>query len=754
MEDTNLPSGPVGEQETDEKSEMESGAQAVPEASVNTLTTEPSDNDDTHPVTNESTDSVPPESHHEDISSVTQEPPVKPKRKYTRKKAVTPPAKEPSAVAVTEILAEASGDGSTTPAAVATEETVTREHEELPEAGETILKEPEELPEARETAPVMDMIGPETEEGEDTEETEVTEEEEAKTVAENFDTYTREQLVDKLEETVKEADISRIKTTVALIKVAFLKLTKDDKEKHLKEYLAGGGDEVDYQPPFDPLEERFNNAFELYKQNKAIYSEEQERLKIQNLEAKRKILEEFKELINSEETLKKTYDEFKNLQERWREIGLVPKNEVNNLWQSYHFLVEKFFDKVKINKELKDLDLRKNLENKIKLCEKAEELLLETSINRSFKQLQKLHEEWKEVGPVPQDKKDEIWERFRSVTEKINERRREYYHKLQEELDNNYQTKLALCEKAELIVDRNNESVADWQDNTRQMDELFTLWRSLGPAPKKVNDKIWERFKKSIDTFFNAKKEYFNKVKEQQVNNYNLKLNLCVQAEALKDNTDWRKTTLDLINLQREWKNIGPVPRKHSNKIWKRFRAACDEFFQKKSEYFSNIQKLEEDNLRRKEELTKHVREAPFTGNKNEDLKIIKELQRQWMDIGHVPMKEKERVQNEFRTAINKQLDKLKIDAVEISAMNYRAHFESLRHSPDANRILFRERGMLVNKISQLKEDISLWENNIGFLANSKNAVLLKNEFEKKINNAKQEVLILETKLRILSEQR
>ncbi|MCX6235802.1 MAG: DUF349 domain-containing protein [Bacteroidetes bacterium] len=589
----------------------------------------------------------------------------------------------------------------------------------------------------------------------DSDEIEEAEEEiETRVSVENFDDYSKAQLVDLIEETVKESDITKIKTRVALIKVAFLKRNREDKDHKLSEFISAGGVEGDFLPATDPLEERFNAAFEKYRQNKSIFNEELERIKHANFETKKKILEELKELINSEETLKKTYDEFKSLQDQWKQIGLVPKNEVNNLWQSYHFLVEKFFDKVKINKELKDLDLKKNLEYKIRLCEKAEELLLEPSINKSFKELQQLHEDWKEVGPVAQDKKDEIWERFRSVTEKINERRREYYQELQQDLENNYNTKLVLCDKAEQLIAIPNESVSDWQNNTEQINELFRIWRSVGPAPKKYNDKVWERFKSAIDMFFSSKKEYFGKVKEQQINNYNLKLDLCVQAEALKNSTDWRQTTQDFIALQKDWRNIGPVPRKHSNKIWRRFRAACDEFFSKKAEYFSNIQKHEEENLHLKEDLVKRVQEAQFTGDKNEDLRIIKEMQREWMDIGHVPMKDKDRLQNEFRSAINKQLDKLKINAVEISALNYKSRYESLRNAPDSQHMLSKERNILINKITRLKEDIGLWENNIGFLAQSKNAVLLKNEFEKKINSAKQEVIILATKLRILNGQK
>ncbi len=564
----------------------------------------------------------------------------------------------------------------------------------------------------------------------------------------------KEQLVGLLEETVRETDINKIKTKVALIKVAYLRLNKEFKEQHIEKYIKETEEKPEVPVVEDPLDLRFEQAFETYKLNKAKHTEDQEKTKQQNLAKKLKILEELKELISSEETLKKTYDQFRALQDKWKEIGMVPKSEVNNLWQNYHFLVEKFFDKVKINKELKDLDLRKNLEAKMKLCEKAEELLLETSILRSFKQLQQYHEEWKEIGPVAQDKKDEIWERFKTATDRINDRRREHYRKLQEEQQENYNTKLALCEKAEQIVTIRNSTLADWQNTTQEMSELLKIWRSIGPAGKKMNDKIWERFKSSLDTYYTEKKEYFGKVKDQQIHNYNLKLDLCVQAEALRNNTDWRKTTQDLIQLQKEWKEIGPVPRKHANRIWKRFRAACDEFFTRKANYFASIQKQEEENLQAKLELVNKVQGYELTGNKNEDLQILKEMQRQWMEIGHVPLKDKDKLQNDFRAAINKHLDKLKVDAMEISTLSFKAHYESVRDIPDGNRILSKERGTLINKLSKLKEDIALWENNIGFLADSKNAQILKKEFENKIDSAKKELSILEAKIKILNGQR
>ncbi|MBL7102824.1 MAG: DUF349 domain-containing protein [Bacteroidales bacterium] len=570
---------------------------------------------------------------------------------------------------------------------------------------------------------------------------------------EDYKTFSREELVNVLEEIVKEGEINAIKKKVALIKVAFLNINKEEQQKKYDEFVAGGGDKNKFDTAEDNIEKKFNEAFAIYKAKRQRFLEEQDKIKLQNLETKKIILEELKALIDSEESLKNTYDQFKSLQERWKEIGMVPKNELNNLWQSYHFYVEKFFDKVKINKELRDLDLKKNLEAKIELCEKVEELLLETSILKSFKQLQQYHQQWKEIGPIPQDKKDEIWERFKSATDKINQRRREHYAKFQEEQNNNLLAKTALCERAEEILQKEFTTINEWQDNTNKITELLKVWKTIGSAPRKHNDEIWERFKTSLDTFFSGKKEYFQKIKEEQLNNYNLKLDLCVQAEALKTNTDWKKTTQDLINFQKEWKSIGPVPRKHSDKIWKRFRAACDEFFNNKSDYFANIEKHEADNLKLKEELIKKVEEYEFGEDKNVNLDVLKGFQREWTDIGHVPIRDKEKVQNEFRNVVNKQLDKLKISKTEIQTLNYKQRIEGMKDNPDTIRVMNNEKFFLSGKRKKLEEEIKLWENNIGFLAKSKKASLLKEEFEKKINKAKGDLEILTAKLKLLDNE-
>lgn len=567
---------------------------------------------------------------------------------------------------------------------------------------------------------------------------------------ENYENLDREQLLTCLENIVQIQDVTEIKQKIACIKVVFLKANKLLKQEKLKTFIAEGGREEDFIEQTDEIEKKFHLLFDVYKQNKAKYDAHIEEVKIQNLELKKQVLEELKELINSEETLKKTYDEFNILQERWKEIGLVPQNEVNNLWQNYHFLVEMFFDKVKINKELRDLDLKKNMEAKIELCEKAEELLIEKSIVKSFKELQKLHENWKEIGPVPREIKEELWERFKTTTEKINKQRKEHYFTIHENQKKNLETKISLCEQTEELSIVELKTIKGWQQNTHKINELIENWRNVGVAPKKYNEEIWLRFKNALSNFFESKNNFFKEIKEKQINNYNLKLDLCIQAEALKDSTDWKEATDKLINIQKEWKKIGPVAKKYSDKIWKRFRASCDEFFEKKSKYFSNIKDKEVDNLKCKEELLKKIECFEFGCNKKENLKIFKNFQREWMEIGHVPKVDQSRIQKKFRKILDERINKLNIEETELTTLSYKTRFENLMDSKESRNILNRERNFLTSRISKMKDDIKLWENNMGFFANSKNADLLKVEFKEKIEKAKNEVLILEAKLRVV----
>ncbi len=570
----------------------------------------------------------------------------------------------------------------------------------------------------------------------------------------DYDQLNKQELVDLLEEVVQETDATKIKNQVAQIKVSFYRRNKEDIENKKQDFIASGGDEESYEHILDPLEIRFQNAFNIYRHNKAKFAQELENIKQANLKEKYRILEDLKNLINSEETLKKTYDEFQTLQEEWKQVGLVPASELNDLWQNYHFLVEKFFDKVRINKELRDLDLKKNLEKKIELCEKAEDLLKEDSILKSFKLLQKYHEEWREVGPVPRENNEEDWERFKDATEKINERRREHYKELQEVQKQNLEAKENLCEQAELLISEMDcSSISDWDKATHKVDGLMKSWKSVGRAPKSKNDEIWKRFKVSLDSFYEQKRIFFSEIKKQQVENYNLKQKLCERAEELQESDSWKITTDELIGLQKEWKKIGPVPRKFSDKIWKRFRAACDIFFERKSEFYKERRHEEEENLKKKLDVIEAIKSYKTTKSKDDDIEALKDFQKQWHEIGHVVFKEKDKIYKQFKTAVNELSSRLGISNADVSISNFENKIENIKNSSDTEHSLLKERAFLVNKLKKLKDDIILWENNIGFFSDSKKSNVFKAEFEKKIEDAKKNQYTIQDKIKLIDKE-
>ncbi len=597
-----------------------------------------------------------------------------------------------------------------------------------------------------ETAPVADEVMPEMVDAAEPDEDELVEDNA------DLDGLNKLQLVEMLEELVQDSDVQNIKDKVAAIRLHFNKLNKEDMDNELDQFLQGGGEAESFQHVEDPIEQRFNAAFGIFKANRAKQNEDMEKQKVENLAKKQAILDELKEIIASDDSLKKTYDDFRALQDRWKEIGPVPAAENSNLWNNYHFLVEKFFDKVRIGRELRDLDMKKNLDAKIELCEKAEELLDEKSITKAFKALQKLHEDWKEVGPVPQDKKDEIWERFKAATDKINQIRREHYAQIEEEQTGNLEAKKALCEKAEELIAEDYTSVNAWQKKSDELSEIFGVWKTIGPASKKDNEEIWQRFRGTMDAFFAKKKEFFATLKDRQTENLERKTQLCIEAEALMESTDWKNATEQIKKLQEEWKTIGPVPKRHTDKIWKRFRAACDTFFNRKNEHFSGRRTEEEANLAAKKALIEEIKAFEIGPSRNENMEAIKAFQKRWIEIGYVPMKYKDSINKEYRELIDGFFDTMRKNQNEASTNEFREMMEGWRDDPNANDRVRRERNTLQTRIQKLRDEIAAMENNIGFFSNSKNSELMRAEYEKKINKAKEDLKVLEAKLKIAEE--
>ena len=547
-------------------------------------------------------------------------------------------------------------------------------------------------------------------------------------------------------------DISHIRNRASAIRNQFNLLNKEVEKQAFEAFLAEGGNKEDYKPAADAVAEAFYKAYDTYRARRQKMQEEIDAQKAANLEAKKQILEELRTLINKdEETLKQTYDEFNAIQDKWKAIGEVPRDQMNDLWQNYHFLIEQFFNKVKINKELRMLDLKRNLEQKIQLCERAEELIVETSVVKAFKALQELRAQWREIGPVPTEQNEETWQRFNNAANQIDERRREYYDQRKEELDQNLLAKQALIEKATELTQETPQSTKAWNDTTEALDELLKLWKSIGPVPREQNETVWAQFKGIIDKHYADKKLHFGQMRDEQSENYNKKVDLCLRAEAIAKREDWKKATEELLELQQEWKSIGTTSRKVSEKVWQRFRKACDEFFAKKGEFFKDIRSSESENLTKKTAILEEIKAYQFGDNKEENLTAIKDFQRRWAEIGHVPMKEKDRIQKEYRSLLDGIFEQLKISAREADENNYR---ERIRNHSGAGNERFRdnERNQLLNQIEKMRSDLKLWENNLGFLANSKQADLLKEEFERKMDNTRRQIALLEAKVRILDE--
>ena len=441
---------------------------------------------------------------------------------------------------------------------------------------------------------------------------------------------------------------------------------------------------------------------------------------------------------------------FRELQNRWKVVGPVPQAKNKDIWESYQYLVEKFYDFVKINNELRDLDLKKNLELKIALCEKAELLAADQNVVSAFTKLQKLHEEWRDIGPVPKEHREEIWERFKVSTGSINKKQQDYFEGQKESQKDNLTKKIALCERCEAIAASENR---DWNAQTKEIESLQIEWKSVGFASKKDNQKIYDRFRAACDAFYGAKREHFSQFKNTMQDNYDKKIALCEQAEALKDSDEWKKTTDQLISLQKKWKEIGPVARKQSDAVWKRFRAACDFFFENKTKHYSNVDEEYDVNLKKKLELIEEINEFKLDSKSAENVEALKDFQSRWSEIGFVPIKEKERVQAAYRHAIDQKFSEYKSAENEGKLNNYKKHLKDLQTSSRGDRGLRAERDKLVQKFRKMEADISVWENNMGFFAKSKNADALINDLEKKNEVAKQELAQLEEKIKIIDKQ-
>ncbi|MFN9596536.1 MAG: DUF349 domain-containing protein [Bacteroidota bacterium] len=562
---------------------------------------------------------------------------------------------------------------------------------------------------------------------------------------EDLSTLSKEQLVERLEQYASEQESPRFKDRVNSIRDNLSQTFSQEREAALAKFIEDGGNRDDFKPVSDPLEERFSKALKKFNKRRFEYQEQQEKQRKVSLDEKREILGQLKDLIQNEENMNKAFERFHELQARWRAAGPVPSADAKDLQMSYKFLIDKFYDYIKINRELQDLDQRRNLEMKLRLCEQAEELILDSSISNAFKKLHMLQDKWRETGPVPRDKKDEVWDRFKAACDKVFERRREYEQQFEEKRKVNLDAKTALCEQVEALKSDADAKHKEWQEITAKLLELQAAWRKIGHAGKQHNDGIWTRFRSACDNLFKSKNDFYSRRKHEYAANLQLKTELCIQAEALQENTDWKSTSEELKRLQEEWKKIGFAGDRQSEKIWKRFRSACDAFFAKKSEHFSSRDKDNEENLVKKNELIARIDAYVPGEDHHASFEELKAFQREWNAVGLVPIKKKDEVNARFKQVIDAQFAKLKSSDRPRGTYQPKTQYVSKAVSDKGGD---PERRSLLNRISELKNDVQIWENNIGFFAKSKTADKLKSEFEDKISKAKKEIGALMEKLK------
>lgn len=568
-----------------------------------------------------------------------------------------------------------------------------------------------------------------------------------------LEAFTKEELVARAVELHGSHHLEDFGQEIENIRAEFYKKHKQEVDQLRAQHEAAGEHAEAFASTPDPLEQKLKEIYQEYKNKKHQHHIQQEREKDSNYEQKLAIIEGIKDLVNRQESLNNTFNEFKELQQKWHETGPVPQDKVRDLYENYNLSIENFYGYIKINKELRDLDLKKNLEAKVDLCEKAEKLVLETSIIKAFQTLQKYHELWREIGPVPREKKDEIWERFKEATTLINKKHQEYFESMKEQLTKNLEAKTELCEKAEALLKEALETPKDWENKSNELIELQNIWKTIGFAPKKENTLIYERFRTGCDDFFNAKREFFKHYKSDQINNLQLKTELCMQAESMKESSDWKKTTDEFIKIQKKWKDIGPVPRKHSDAIWKRFRSACDYFFEQKSKFFSHIDESQEENLTKKKALIEELKQYQNSEDSELNFKTLQDFQHRWNEIGHVPIADKETINQEFRSLINAHFDSLNMDEFNKNIQKFRNKLENYRSETSAQERINVERNKIINKIKQLETDITLWENNIGFFAKSKKSDALIRDFTHKIESSRKNIELLNKKLDMIDEQ-
>lgn len=562
---------------------------------------------------------------------------------------------------------------------------------------------------------------------------------------------TIEEILIRLKEIANEAG-EVDKQEIDALKQQFYKTYKAEQEAAKAKYLENGGEEKAFVPETN-AENEFKAVMGGIKEKRNAVIALLEKQKEDNLKLKEEIVEKLKNLVNNPEEANKSYNEFKKLQQQWNEIKLIPAAKVNELWKSYQLYVEKFYDIIKLNNEFRDYDFRKNLELKTKLCEAAEKLAEENDVVSAFHQLQKLHQEFRETGPVAKELREEVWNRFKAASSVVNRKHQQHFETLKENEQRNLDEKTVICEIVEAVDYNELKSFTEWENKTKEIIALQAKWKTIGFAPQKMNVKIFERFRNACDDFFKRKGEFFKSLKESFNENLEKKRALCEKAESLKENTDWRETSDIFIKLQQEWKSIGPVPKKYSDTIWKRFIGACDFFFEQKNEATSSQRSIETENLEKKKAIIDELMKIDENTEAEEAGEKTRELMREWNSIGHVPFKDKDKIYKQYHAIVDKLFERFHINSANKKLNNYRSNISHFNNQGDKGNSLYREREKLMRSYENMKNEIQTYENNLGFLtSSSKKGNSLVSEMNKKVEKLKSDLELILKKIEVIDE--
>ena len=557
---------------------------------------------------------------------------------------------------------------------------------------------------------------------------------------------TKEEVIERLQEISKQEEIAN-KSVLDSIKQTFYRLRNAEIEMARKNFEENGGNPEEFISPKDELEEQFKDIMSAIKEKRNAIKAEEEQEKQANLEKKLAIIERMKELTESSEEANKSYNEFKKLQTEWNEIKNVPATQINELWKSYQLYAEKFYDLIKLNNEFREYDFKKNHEIKIHLCESAEKLAEEEDVISAFHQLQKLHQEFRETGPVAKEQREEIWARFKAASTIINKRHQQHFENIKEKEQRNLDEKTVICEIVESMEYDKIQTFQEWHDKTEEILALQAKWKTIGFAPQKMNTKIFERFRAACDEFFKRKSEHFKSLKVNMNENLEKKKLMCEKAESLKDSTDWKATAEILTKLQKEWKEIGPIAKKHSETIWKRFVSACDYFYEQKNKAESSNKVVELENLEKKKVILDKLAEYNEMNADSINAETIKQLTKEWNAIGHVPFKEKDRIYKQYRTLVDSLFNKLNISASQKKLKNFKSNISNKENN------IYREREKLVRAYENMKNEIQTYENNLGFLNSaSKKGNSLVQEMNRKVEKLKADLELILKKIEVIDE--